>query len=41
MDQYVKDGALARDYIGHKMAEDFVNILDDPTLESEYGILLF
>jgi len=41
MDQYVKDGALAKDYIGHKMAEEFVNIVDDPTLESEYGSYFF
>ncbi|HPZ09825.1 MAG TPA: TldD/PmbA family protein [Candidatus Eremiobacteraeota bacterium] len=41
MDLYLKDGALAKDYIGSKLAPEYVNIVDDPTLEGEYGCYFF
>ncbi|MEQ8169972.1 MAG: TldD/PmbA family protein [Candidatus Eremiobacterota bacterium] len=41
MDLYLKDGALAQQYIGKKLAPEYVNIIDDPTLEGEYGCYFF
>jgi TldD protein len=41
LDMFVKDRALAEEYVGRRVGSDLVNILDDPSLEGGYGSYFF